>query len=754
MKFLILLLTSSKFDLLLRCIESIKNQTYKLDYDIKIIVNTKNDKYYEYVKENIKDYEVIRTPSNGYPGKGHNSLYHIFNNTDNYDYMIPMDGDDLLYPSAFEQYSKFIKYNPDIIHTMINDHILKGHTHKKYYELNYGYKLITTFGIDSNFFKTDTFNKLGNPFIDKVYNCITPTRIILISKKLSKMKLIHYGEDLTLYDDMTAFLDTVNIHLRHKEFKAFLTSESNIYFYDKLNEGSATQNFAKEDKELEDKKIKTYIKKFDYTWEDVKNIDFLSISKPKSFTQEDKHTFCNKLVDKDFIEYLRKAKKDTIIGKKFLDEMKYYDFDILKNIIINDRVLQDRLRFGDILLNLEPIEENYLMMLKIVQENNINIKVAEYINMLNYINPAKYINIARYENKINKNDKPILCYYVGESKSFNGKDYHLQSVWGSEIAAIKLCESLTYKYDVYIINNTSEEIEHKGVKYIHFNNFNSFLHNNTIDRLIISRFTHAFLIFDLENIKQIDMIFHDTRCHEQFYGEVLDNLGIPLFMNNYKKLNKIICVSEWQKNNFLKILDALKFDKENIQDKIIILPNGIDKNNKNINFQEKDLYRFIYHSDPSRGLLKLCNILIKLQKIYTNVKLDIYYSHIADTEILELINKYDFINFRGKVSNNKIRKELSKTTFWVYPNINSHETFCISCLEAMTEGNVILTLNGTGISELVGQDGFLFNKEDNDEKYIELLNKLINDKKLRKEYQEKSISKSKDFYWENIAKLW
>ena len=48
MKLLVLVLTSSKIKLLKRCVESVKNQ-YKvnLNYDVKIIVNTKNNDYYK-----------------------------------------------------------------------------------------------------------------------------------------------------------------------------------------------------------------------------------------------------------------------------------------------------------------------------------------------------------------------------------------------------------------------------------------------------------------------------------------------------------------------------------------------------------------------------------------------------------------------------------------------------------------------------------------------------------------------------------
>ena len=754
MKLLILLLTSSKYDLLLRCIESIKKQDYKLDYDIKIVVNTKKDDYYKHVKENITDYEVIRTESNGHPGKGHNSLYTVFNERSEYDYMLPMDGDDMLYPCAFSQLSKFLIHQPDLVHTMINDHIVRENTEKKYQELNFNYKLITTFNNDINFFQTSTFNKLGNPFEKKIYKCITPSRIILISRKLSTAKLITYAENLTLYDDYTSFMDIMNIQLNRKEYKVFLTSESNVYFYDKLNELSATKNFQRENPELEDARMREHLKRYTFKWDDIRTVDYMGITPPESFLLEDKVNFCNELVEKDFLDYLRNAKTDYITGMKFISELKYYDEIVLKNIITSDAPLNQKIKHGEMLINLLPLEENYELMLQLMTKHNINQKIVEYYNILREMNPIKYNNTLRYKVNEEKKDKPILCYYVGESPEFNGKDYQEQHVYGSEIAAVKLCEQLTNRYDVYIINNASAEITHNGVTYIHFNNFNRFLINHTVDRLIISRFTHAFLIFDLEKVKTIDFILHDTRCHEQFFGSQLTGLGIPLFMNNYHRLNKIICVSEWQKNNFLHMLQTFKIDTKLIEEKIIIIPNGIDKRKREVDYEKKDMFRFIYHSDPSRGLLKLCNILIKLKEIYPQITLDIYYSRITDREIQEVVSNNDFITFHGRLSNDKLLKELEKTTFWVYPNINSHETFCIAGLEAMYSGNILLTLDTTGIGELTRDTGFTFNKDDSDEEYIKVLDNLIKDENLRKLHQEKSKEKSKQYYWENIAKKW
>ena len=84
MKVLSIILTSSKYKLLLRCIDSvIKQYPVNFDYDIVINVNTKNQEYFKKVSIEIpKIYNnliIIQTESNGYPGKGHNSCLLFLN---------------------------------------------------------------------------------------------------------------------------------------------------------------------------------------------------------------------------------------------------------------------------------------------------------------------------------------------------------------------------------------------------------------------------------------------------------------------------------------------------------------------------------------------------------------------------------------------------------------------------------------------------------------------------------------------------
>ena len=84
---LITILCSSKKEILDKSILSVVNQiNAQINYDIVIIVNTLDNQYYnEIVDLYSGKYKIIRTESNGRPGKGHNSCISTFNNLRKYD---------------------------------------------------------------------------------------------------------------------------------------------------------------------------------------------------------------------------------------------------------------------------------------------------------------------------------------------------------------------------------------------------------------------------------------------------------------------------------------------------------------------------------------------------------------------------------------------------------------------------------------------------------------------------------------------
>lgn len=238
-KFLITLLTSSNAKLLKLVYNSIINQkNHYINYSIVIVVNTNNISYYDIVCEEFKsiDVEIIETKSNGKPGMGHNSLFHIFKNKSQYDYLIPIDGDDFLYPYALHQLSKTItKHNPDIL-------VLQGNDLLSFYNdsecstdiyLNNCFYLIKQDEYPDNKWKYNNKNLNINPFEEDFF--ITPVRLILCSRNIFKLNIEkYYCEQSNVIDDYLFYLHFINIYI-NKLLNVYIINSNHIYLYNDLS---------------------------------------------------------------------------------------------------------------------------------------------------------------------------------------------------------------------------------------------------------------------------------------------------------------------------------------------------------------------------------------------------------------------------------------------------------------------------------------------------------------------------------------
>ena len=80
---------------LLRCVNSVVDQEYHpFEWDLKVVCNTNDDDYYNGIKGAVKDFEVVKTKSNGGNGMGHNSvldLYKSLYKKEDYTHLIMID---------------------------------------------------------------------------------------------------------------------------------------------------------------------------------------------------------------------------------------------------------------------------------------------------------------------------------------------------------------------------------------------------------------------------------------------------------------------------------------------------------------------------------------------------------------------------------------------------------------------------------------------------------------------------------------
>ena len=133
------------------------------------------------------------------------------------------------------------------------------------------------------------------------------------------------------------------------------------------------------------------------------------------------------------------------------------------------------------------------------------------------------------------------------------------------------------------------------------------------------------------------------------------------FQIHKDKFKSIITVSEWQKNN---IIIQLNIPSE----RIVVSRNAIDITRFK-NTSKKVPFRFIYSSDPSRGLTYLIQMIPKIKRVFPETTLHIFVlKELIDSETLSIINKlHDYVFLHTRISQDKLAREFQLSDIWLYP---------------------------------------------------------------------------------------
>lgn len=242
--FLVTLLTSSKIDYLKLSYNCFINQINKdnINYDIVIIVNTLDSKYVKLVEDEFRNKcKVVITESNGMPGKGHNSCLTYFKDNFKYSHLIPIDGDDFVYPWFLESLVKYIKYpyNPDILLLPYSDFITNKQPASIYHKINNYY---WSFGLNEENLINDYYNIKQSPFTNEVYNINTLGRFILISRNALNINFSFFENNY--FDDLKPTLEVFEYSILYpNKFKIYILNDINLFLYNKLNIDSSTRKF-------------------------------------------------------------------------------------------------------------------------------------------------------------------------------------------------------------------------------------------------------------------------------------------------------------------------------------------------------------------------------------------------------------------------------------------------------------------------------------------------------------------------------
>jgi len=234
-KYLVCILVSSNIDLVKVSLESIVQQKGYDDYEIFLIINTLDESFYKEVMDTYMHHsidklkKIIRTESNGKPGKGHNSVLRVFAHHLRYEYLIMVDGDDYLYPYAIQRINNvYSKCNSDMI-ALVGGSALACNRKDFIYSLNdditlqYAYKLHVC---------REPIKRIGKGYNNTI---ATPFRLLSSNRKVLDIYKTLYHENMYMYDDYYMFLILYKEIFDHNRLNVLLLHDSYIYLYNNCN---------------------------------------------------------------------------------------------------------------------------------------------------------------------------------------------------------------------------------------------------------------------------------------------------------------------------------------------------------------------------------------------------------------------------------------------------------------------------------------------------------------------------------------
>jgi len=243
MKILLTLLTSNDLPRLKRLIGSVLNLTPVKEIELKaiIVLNTLNEDYAQEVFNANLPFLVVRTESNGKPGKGKNSCLDLFLNTD-FDFISQIDGDDFLYPTYLKSLANHINHFPciDVLGVIPIDYISNDKANGYTFNIHngaevgvWGCSVVTPYGT-------------SGPGLSNIWEEDLPSSSDFIILQSRKSALIKMHEDLPVGED---HLYTYQLLSEHQKGNLcyFQTMSSDFYIIDRNTENSIQKQYPQSD---------------------------------------------------------------------------------------------------------------------------------------------------------------------------------------------------------------------------------------------------------------------------------------------------------------------------------------------------------------------------------------------------------------------------------------------------------------------------------------------------------------------------
>jgi glycosyltransferase involved in cell wall biosynthesis/SAM-dependent methyltransferase len=346
-------------------------------------------------------------------------------------------------------------------------------------------------------------------------------------------------------------------------------------------------------------------------------------------------------------------------------------------------------------------------------------------------------------------NKKTIVFYNNITPMFDGDEIDKRPVGGAETCIINLSRELAKEYNVFVINHCKNPGIYDGVKYIPIGDID-FLNNIKTNLFVILRTPPLSNYKDLYDIDKVILWAHDfVECP---CWDIL-----PEAMPN---IDKIVCLSEWHKNNIQKRFPWV----EDWQ--FTIIGNGVDpklfypKKLKATPSKQRKI-KLIYSSTPFRGLDVLLDAFSLVRDEVCNAELHICSSmkvygksdaeEVPYKHLYDKAKEMDGVIYHGSVTQKKLAKLMRESYLMAYPSTYP-ETYCIGTLEATSAKTPIVTTNLGALPETITKGCAIFTKPNDVESFAKAVIDLIKDKDKYKEMQRKCTSLDKT--WADRAEQW
>lgn len=239
--------------------------------------------------------------------------------------------------------------------------------------------------------------------------------------------------------------------------------------------------------------------------------------------------------------------------------------------------------------------------------------------------------------------------------------------------------------------------------------------------------------------------------HDLAHLALQDRLGSPLknfyartmFKMLSKKVDKVICVSNFTRNELIKYTDINP-------DKIEVIYNGLEDYWFNIKKEKapepSPFLLYVGNIKPHKNLKTLVKSFLQvIEKIPHNLilvgKREGFIT--GDSEINDLVNEApERIKFTGYISDKKLQQYYAYAAAMIFPS--SYEGFGYPPLEAMACGTPVIASNTASMPEICEDAAYYFEPHDIDELSFKIENLLL-DNELTENFISKGYRQAKKY---------